>query len=60
MKKLIQWIVKKAYKREIDTAIEIINNQRNQINNLKEQLNYIKTRNIFNTDLYSLNERKYK
>lgn len=54
MKKLLQWLSKKAYKEEIKTMYQIINNQRTQIKNLKERLKYMETTNIFNFE-----ERKY-
>lgn len=54
MKKLIQWIVKKAYQKELETIHEVITSQRIQIQNLKERINYLSTTNIFNFE-----ERKY-
>lgn len=55
IKKLLKWLVKKAYDEELNTTFNIIQNQRNQIKNLKERLKYAETTNIFNFE-----ERKYR
>ncbi|UPW41190.1 hypothetical protein [Sigmofec virus UA08Rod_5228] len=54
MKKLLRWLLKKAYKEEFNSMFEVINNQRTQIRNLKERIHYLQNTNIFNFE-----ERKY-
>lgn len=54
-KRILRWLLRKAYEKEIDAMYETVTSQRNQINNLKERINYLQSTNIFNFE-----ERKYR
>lgn len=48
MKKIIRWLVNYAYYKEIKTMAGLLNDKQAQIENLKEQIRYLRNENLFN------------
>ncbi len=53
--KLLKKIMKKAYQKELNHMLSLLNQKQTQIENLKKRLRYTEKTNIFNFE-----ERKYR